>query len=225
MTMENTSGEGKSAVVPAEIDRWNWGAFLLNWIWGIGNDTYVALLMFVPIVNVVMIFVLGAKGSAWAWRNRRWRDVEHFKSVQRKWAIWGVVVWVAVIGFYVAIFLPLVWFLTHAQPYAMAIERLTQNPAAIRELGTPISPGFPWGRISISGDSGHATLSFAATGPKGSGTVYVDATKDFGVWRLMRLQLAVEGRVDRIDLGADAAPNRPPPRPNPVRTIKVPTDK
>ena len=20
--------------IPAEIDRWNWGAFLLNWIWG-----------------------------------------------------------------------------------------------------------------------------------------------------------------------------------------------
>jgi len=25
--------------VPAEIDRWNWGAFLLNWVWGIGNNT------------------------------------------------------------------------------------------------------------------------------------------------------------------------------------------
>ena len=21
--------------IPAEIDRWNWGAFLLNWIWGV----------------------------------------------------------------------------------------------------------------------------------------------------------------------------------------------
>jgi len=27
------------AEVPDEIDRWNWGAFLLNWIWGIGNNT------------------------------------------------------------------------------------------------------------------------------------------------------------------------------------------
>ncbi len=26
-----------SREVPAEIDRWNWGAFLLNWIWGIGR--------------------------------------------------------------------------------------------------------------------------------------------------------------------------------------------
>src|SRR5262249_11733907 len=33
--IENTSGQGPSAPVPAAIDRWNWGAFLLNWIWGI----------------------------------------------------------------------------------------------------------------------------------------------------------------------------------------------
>ena len=34
--------------IPAEIKRWNWGAFLLNWIWGIGNQTYIALLALVP---------------------------------------------------------------------------------------------------------------------------------------------------------------------------------
>jgi hypothetical protein len=28
----NTSGQGPNAVVPPEIKRWNWGAFLLNWV-------------------------------------------------------------------------------------------------------------------------------------------------------------------------------------------------
>lgn len=64
--MENTSGGGSNAMVPPEIDRWNWGAFLLTWIWGVGNNTFIALLMFVPFVNIVMWFVLGARGSAWA---------------------------------------------------------------------------------------------------------------------------------------------------------------
>src|ERR1019366_10250458 len=53
--MENTSGQGVAAVVPPELDRWNWGAFLLNWIWGIGNNTFIALLMFVPVVNIVAL--------------------------------------------------------------------------------------------------------------------------------------------------------------------------
>ncbi|MGH6676795.1 MAG: hypothetical protein ACRECE_11325, partial [Xanthobacteraceae bacterium] len=44
--------------IPPEIDRWNWGAFLLNWIWGIGNNTFIALLTLVPFVGFVMPFVL-----------------------------------------------------------------------------------------------------------------------------------------------------------------------
>lgn len=210
--MDNTSGQGERAIVPPEIRRWNWGAFLLNWIWGLGNDTYIALLMFVPGVNLVMMVVLGAKGSAWAWRNRPWRDVAHFRRVQRQWAIWGVVVWAASIGLVAAIAVPVVLLFPHAQPYLMAVERLKQNPNAISELGTPISAGFPSGHISFDNDSGSAELSFSATGPKRSGTVYVDARKDLGVWRLTRFELEIDDRDRTIDLGADTA-RLPPLKP------------
>lgn len=201
--MDNTSSQGERAVVPPEIRRWNWGAFLLNWIWGLGNDTYIALLMFVPGVNLVMMFVLGAKGSAWAWRNKPWRDVAHFRRVQRLWAIWGVVAWVGIIGLVAAAWLAFFWLFSQAQPYVMAVERLKQHPAAVAELGSPISAGFPMGHVSFKDDTGNAELSFSATGPNGSGTVYVDASKDLGVWRLTRFELAIDGRDRTIDLGAD----------------------
>jgi len=58
---EYVSGLGKDSVVPPEIKGWNWGAFLLNWIWGIGNSTYIALLMFVPLVNIFMFLFLVLK--------------------------------------------------------------------------------------------------------------------------------------------------------------------
>src|SRR5919106_461645 len=58
----NTSGGGKGVAVPPEIDRWNWGAFFWNWIWGLGNRVYVALWALVPLVGLIFIFVLGAKG-------------------------------------------------------------------------------------------------------------------------------------------------------------------
>ncbi len=214
---DNTSGEGERAIVPPEIRRWNWGAFLLNWIWGIVNETYISLLMFVPLVNVVMMFVLGAKGSEWAWRNTRWRDVEHFKRVQRLWAIWGFVAWGAIIVLYGGLTLLFIMLFPRFEPYVMAVARLTQNPAAISELGAPIRPGFPWGRFSTSGDRGEAELSFSATGPKGQGTVYVDAVKSGGKWRLTRVDLVVaDGR--RIDLRG-AASARSPPRPSPGGTM------
>jgi hypothetical protein len=211
--------------VPPEIRRWNWGAFLLNWIWGIVNETYIALLMFVPLVNVVMIFVLGAKGSEWAWRNTRWRDVEHFKRVQRLWAIWGLVAWVAVIvinGGFLALF---IWQFPRTEAYVMAVSRLNQSTTATSELGAPIQPGFPWGSISTAGDSGHAELSFSATGPKGHGTVYVDATKSGGRWQLTRLDLVVADSGRRLDLRGGGAPQPSPSRPNARTPTMEPSGK
>lgn len=90
-TSENNSGQGTMAALPPELTGWNWGAFFLTWIWGIGNSTFIALLAFIPLVNLVMIFVLGAKGNEWAWQNKRWNSIEHFKKVQKLWAIWGAV--------------------------------------------------------------------------------------------------------------------------------------
>jgi hypothetical protein len=84
-----------ATAAPAEVKRWNWGAFLLTWIWGIGNQVWLALLALIPIVGIVMMFVLGAKGNEWAWEKRRWDSVESFHSTQRKWAIAGLIVWVA----------------------------------------------------------------------------------------------------------------------------------
>ena len=78
-----------------EIPRgWNWGAFFLTWIWGVCNNVWISLLCFVPLVGLVMCFILGAYGSKWAWKNKRWDSVEHFKRVQRKWAWWGFGIWV-----------------------------------------------------------------------------------------------------------------------------------
>jgi Cytochrome oxidase complex assembly protein 1 len=198
--MENTSGQSIASVIPPELDRWNWGAFLLNWIWGIGNNTFIALLMFVPGVNIVMLFVLGVKGSKWAWRNKRWEDVDHFKRVQRKWAIWGVVVWIASIGVFAGAFFSIMEGLKHSEAYQLAVTRLQASAEAINALGTPISTGYPWGSIEISGTKGKADFSFSAEGPKSKGTVYLDATKDLGTWKINRLELAIEGRASRINL-------------------------
>ncbi len=81
-----------ATAAPAEVKKWNWGAFLLTWIWGIGNQVWIALLALIPLVGFVMMFVLGAKGNEWAWEKRRWDSVEAFHRTQRKWAIAGLVV-------------------------------------------------------------------------------------------------------------------------------------
>ncbi len=223
MPGDNTSGQRERAVVPPEIRRWNWGAFLLNWIWGIGNDTYIALLMFVPLVNLVMPFVLGAKGSEWAWRNRRWTDVAHFRRVQRNWAIAGAIVVLASIALFVLTFGTFFWFFSHSEAYRTAVAELTANPIAISELGSPIATGFPTGNIRIVNNTGSAQLSFSASGPKAEGTVSVDETLQGGHWVIRRLQLEIKDR--RIDLVPGRGVNGEPVPPMAVRTVTLPMPK
>jgi hypothetical protein len=191
-------------VVPAEIDRWNWGAFLLNWIWGIGNNTFIALLTFVSFVGLVMPFVLGAKGSRWAWRNGRWDSIAHFKRVQRLWAIWGVVTWLGGIALFGGIFGGVFYLLKSSEAYQLAVTRLNANAEAVNALGAPISTGTPFGQIKINGSSGRAALEFSVSGSKATGRLMLEALKNDGVWSLTVLKLKIDGHDDVIDLLKDS---------------------
>ena len=106
VTPENTSGQGKLATVPEEVKGWSWGAFCLTWIWGICNSVWIALLCLIPFFNLAWAIVLGVQGNEWAWRNKKWDSIEHFKSTQRGWNIAGIVVFaisIVAIATYVAI--------------------------------------------------------------------------------------------------------------------------
>ena len=190
----------RDAPVPPEIDRWNWGAFLLSWIWGIGNNTFIAFLAFVPFVGIVMPFVLGAKGSAWAWRNKRWESIEDFKATQRKWAIAGLITIVGVVVLCAAMLTAIFASLKNSQAYQMTVQALNADAEAVEVLGQPIDTGIPNGSFRESGPDGEASLSFSAQGPNGSGTVYVKATKSLGQWQLQDAVLEDSKGGRRIDL-------------------------
>jgi hypothetical protein len=107
----NTSGQGSSAIVPEEIRGWNWGAFFFTWIWGIANRSWLAVLFGIisgifavvadaykadPWISLAFTImtsaVIGLQGNQWAWQNKRWADVNHFKRTQKRWAVVGLVI-------------------------------------------------------------------------------------------------------------------------------------
>lgn len=103
----NNSGMGQDTF-PHGVKGWSWGAFLLNWIWAIGNRSWIGLLAIIPYLGFIMAIVLGVKGREWAWKNKRWDSLEHFNRVQKRWSFWGVVLLVvpALIGIIAAIAIP-----------------------------------------------------------------------------------------------------------------------
>lgn len=86
----NNSGEGDVGELPDGIKGWSWGAFLLNWVWAIGNRTWIGLLALIPYAGFIFAIILGFKGREWAWRNKKWNSVNHFNKVQKQWSFWGV---------------------------------------------------------------------------------------------------------------------------------------
>jgi hypothetical protein len=88
-----TPGAVNNPILPPGLGDFNWGAFLLTWIWGIGNGVYWSFLVFVPYLGaLVMPWVLAFKGNEWAWRTGRWDSVEHFQRVQKTWTRAGFIV-------------------------------------------------------------------------------------------------------------------------------------
>ena len=87
----NTSGQGSAALVPKEIQHWNWGAFLLTWIWGLFHHVWWSLLVFIPYAGFIVAIILGVRGSESAWRAQRYNSINEFKTRERKWTIAGII--------------------------------------------------------------------------------------------------------------------------------------
>jgi serine/threonine protein kinase len=103
----NNSGCGdlfnSSVPVPDEIQGWNWGAFLMPYLWPFTNKVWIGLLALMPQVGWLVAIALGAKGNEWAWKSRKWRSIEQFKAHQRGWTIAGLFIGIPMAWIYIAI--------------------------------------------------------------------------------------------------------------------------
>ncbi len=96
-----TGNKGKT--IPNELKEFNWGAFLLTFIWGIKHKAWITLIA-IPLLVFEMpcmlnfflfgIFQLycGFKGNEWAYQVDWWKTPANFRKTQIKWAIVAVVI-------------------------------------------------------------------------------------------------------------------------------------
>lgn len=209
---KNTSGNGPASEIPPEVRGWNWGAFLLNILWGALNRTYLAFLCFIPFANLVMPFVLGAKGNEWAWRNKQWESIEKFHEVQKKWAIAGVVVvagsFVTAIGMtlistfmFAGISSSLDESMRNSPATMQIIEIAAKDPKVSSILGDDIHvEGRVSGSYTINNDGGKIDGAYNLVGSKGSGRLWLRGLREAGVWKFAMLKFGNPDNDERIDL-------------------------
>jgi hypothetical protein len=96
--------------------------------------------------------------------------------------------------------------------YQFALEKAKAHPAVVAELGEPISDGwFVQGSVETSGGGGHAKFQIPISGPKKSGTIFAEASKDASTsgiydWHYTTLEVEIEGRPGRISLTENFVP-------------------
>ncbi len=92
----NSSGTGLSAALPRELDGFNWGACLGSIPWALAHRLWgwvavqILLLRLAPpgglFIVALMSLALGFTGNDLAWKYNRWRDADHFRRIQGRWA-------------------------------------------------------------------------------------------------------------------------------------------
>ena len=104
-------------------------------------------------------------------------------------------------GIIAAIVFGVMGALKSAEPYVKSIEMVQNDPAAQAALGSPINAGFTIsGEISVSNGDGDCDISYPVTGPNGTGTVAVEATRVAGVWSYDLVTLTIDATGEQIDL-------------------------
>lgn len=203
----NSSGQGEEAIFPVELTGWNWGAFLLKWIWGRSNNVPMPKRIFVPFFNIGAAYRLGSRGNEWAWRSKHWESIDQFKTVQRRWTRAGIAFTLFLtFGFMLAAFLGPQELIKRSHAVQLAMSAARQNTMVQQAMGTPLEMG--WlisGTIGTSGPSGKADFSIPVRGPEGRATLYFIGEKSFGLWAIKGLVLELDESGERLDIVAPSA--------------------
>ncbi len=69
--------------------KFNFGAFGLTFVWGVYFANFLALLIFVPVVNVVVVIYLGLCGNKALYRKYAYKTPQDLIVEQKNWNTWG----------------------------------------------------------------------------------------------------------------------------------------
>lgn len=133
-----------------------------------------------------------------SWWSRNW-----------KWVVpVGCLVPLLLIGGCVAsIFMVATTAMKSSDVYKDALLQAQSNSEVVEALGSPITAGyFTGGSINTNGPSGDAAFSIPLSGPKGKGTIQLEAKKSGGEWTYSTLVVDIENPKKRIDLLAGSEP-------------------
>lgn len=128
----------QSENIPDGVKGTSIAAFMLTIFWSIGNRVWIGIFSLIPLIGIIISIYLGFKGRELAWNAKSWKNLDHFKSVQRKWNIAAIILIPASIGIHAAIAIPA--YQAYVQKAKEAASSTQEPPSYISSRGTPAPP-------------------------------------------------------------------------------------
>lgn len=110
-----------------------------------------------------------------------------------------IVVFIIFIG---SIFYGVTTVLEESQPYEYALEKINQDEEITNLLGSPIEKdGMIQGSYNNNNGNKTADIKIPISGPKGSGTLFVEATGENGDWtyNVIRVEIKDNEHIDLLE--------------------------
>ncbi|MFT6796981.1 MAG: hypothetical protein ACJART_002129 [Maribacter sp.] len=110
-----------------------------------------------------------------------------------------IVVFIIFIG---SIFYGVTTVLEESQPYEYALEKINQDEEITNSLGSPIEKdGMIQGSYNNNNGNKTADIKIPISGPKGSGTLFVEATGENGDWtyNVIRVEIKDNEHIDLLE--------------------------
>jgi hypothetical protein len=191
----------KQIEIPAEIKRWNWGAFLLAPFWCIRHRLWLWLLLFlfVPFFGFITPFVLGANGNQKAWLKNTHESVEAFLKRQKRWGFAGLAIWI--VGLCTLLgYAP--YSLNHSEGMKMGLQIANSNKRLTEHFGQSIKKSsFFSGSYEYRVTPKPSTLAvtFEATGSQNTGSMQFQWEKRGKDWVTTEIAFAdSEGKTHPV---------------------------
>ncbi|GAB4187684.1 MAG: hypothetical protein Tsb002_13180 [Wenzhouxiangellaceae bacterium] len=117
-----------------------------------------------------------------------------------KWVLLGLLGLLVVLGFAISI-VAFVMKMMKGDAYQMSLYAISANDQVIEMMGEPIQESwYVLGNVNKKGSEGTASLEYSIEGPKGSGKVYVYATRTIGEWKLDKVVVSNDQSMQRISV-------------------------
>jgi Cytochrome oxidase complex assembly protein 1 len=122
------------------------------------------------------------------------------------WVRWNWKWLLPLAGIFAAVIFGIFWLMLTSSmkttfPYQEGLARARVSHNVASSLGSPLEEGFfASGSVDQTESVGNASIRIPITGPKGKGTIVIEAEKVLDIWNFTSLVVEVDETGSRIDL-------------------------